>query len=137
MGGWSTPRPGRFTLGNYPVPIILEAKWALGSVWTGAEILASAGIRSTDRPALSKSLYRLSCRGPLRLCDRLFLFSIKTETFPCVPTRVWHEHKVQKYIVTIKEIDTFNVMQYQNRQRSGHTIYVVAQRTEFSFLHFR
>jgi hypothetical protein len=32
----------------------------------------------------------------------------------------------KKYRVIIKEIDTFNVMQYQNRQRSGHASCVVA-----------
>ena len=42
-----------------PVPIVQEAGWALGPVWTGAENLASTGIRFTDRPARSQSLYRL------------------------------------------------------------------------------
>jgi len=27
-GGWSTPRPGRFTPGEDPVPIVQEAGWA-------------------------------------------------------------------------------------------------------------
>jgi hypothetical protein len=36
-GGWSTPRPGRFTLGKDPVPIVQEAGWALEPFWTGAE----------------------------------------------------------------------------------------------------
>ena len=62
--GWSTPRPGRFTPGKDPVPIVQEAGWASGPVWTGAENLASTGIRSPDRPARSKSLYRLSYPGP-------------------------------------------------------------------------
>ena len=64
-GGWSAPRPGRFTLGKGPVPIILEAGWAPGPVWTGAEDLAPTGIRSPDRPARSESLYRLSYPDPL------------------------------------------------------------------------
>ena len=34
-GGWSTPRPGRFTPGNDPVPIVQEVGWAPGPVWTG------------------------------------------------------------------------------------------------------
>ena len=62
-GGWLTPRPGRFTLGNDPVRIVQEAAWAPGPVWTGAENLAATGIRSPDRPARSKSQYRLSYRG--------------------------------------------------------------------------
>ena len=63
-GGWSTQRPGRFTPGNDPVPIVQEAGQAPGPVWTGAENLAPTGIRSPDRPAGSESLYRLSYRGP-------------------------------------------------------------------------
>jgi hypothetical protein len=45
MGGeWSTPGPGRFTPGNDPVPIVQEAVWAPGPVWTGAENVAPTGI---------------------------------------------------------------------------------------------
>ena len=40
-GGWSTLRPGRFTPGKDPVPIVQEAGWATGPVWTGAENLVS------------------------------------------------------------------------------------------------
>ena len=46
MGGWLTSRPGRFTLENNQVPIVLEDGWAPGSVWTGAENLASPGFDS-------------------------------------------------------------------------------------------
>ena len=63
-GGWSAPRPGRFTPGKVPVPIVQEAGWAPGPVWTGAENLAPTGIRSPDRPARSESLYPLSYPGP-------------------------------------------------------------------------
>jgi hypothetical protein len=38
--GRSTPRLGRFTPGKDPVPIVEEAGWAPGQVWTGAENLA-------------------------------------------------------------------------------------------------
>ena len=34
-GGWSMPSPGRFTPGKDTVPIVQEAGWAPGSVWTG------------------------------------------------------------------------------------------------------
>ena len=60
--GWGisvAPRP-LFTPGKDPVPIVQEAGWALGPVWSGAENLASTGIRSPDCPARSQSLYRLS-----------------------------------------------------------------------------
>jgi hypothetical protein len=40
-GGWSAPRPGRFTPGKDPVPIVQEAGWA-------------------RNPACSQSLHRLS-----------------------------------------------------------------------------
>jgi len=54
-----TPRP-LFAHGKDPVPIVQEAGWDPGPVWTGAENLAPTGIRSPDRPARSQSLYRLS-----------------------------------------------------------------------------
>jgi hypothetical protein len=59
--GWGVsvmPRPP-FTSGKEPVPIVQEAGWASGPVWTGAENLAPNGTRSPDRPARSQSLYRL------------------------------------------------------------------------------
>jgi hypothetical protein len=45
-----TPRP-LFTPGKDPVPIVQEAGWAPGPVWTGTENLAPTGILSPDRPA--------------------------------------------------------------------------------------
>ena len=35
VGGWSTPRLGRFTPGKDPVLIVQEAGWAPGPFWTG------------------------------------------------------------------------------------------------------
>ena len=60
--GWgSASRPGRsLPSGKDPVPIVQEAGWAPGPVWTGAKNLASTGIRSPGRPVRSQSLYRLS-----------------------------------------------------------------------------
>jgi hypothetical protein len=64
--GWVVkPRPFRFTPGKYSIPIVQEALWATGPVWTGAENLATTGIRIPDRPTRSESLYRLSYPGPL------------------------------------------------------------------------
>ena len=63
-GGWSAPRPGRFTPGKDPVPVVQEAGWAPGPVLTGAENLVPTGIRSPDRPARSESICRLNYRGP-------------------------------------------------------------------------
>jgi hypothetical protein len=57
--------PVAFTPGKDPVPIVQEAEWVPGPVWTGAENFAPIGIRSPDRPARSQSLYRLSYPGSL------------------------------------------------------------------------
>ena len=65
--GLTTLRPGRFTPGKDPVPIVQEARWSPGPVWTGAENLVPTGIRSPDRPACSESPYRLSYRSSV--CD--------------------------------------------------------------------
>ena len=59
--GWvvsSTPRP-HFTPGKEPVPIVQEAGWVPGPVWTGGR---SPPHRDAipDRPARNQSLYRLS-----------------------------------------------------------------------------
>jgi hypothetical protein len=54
----SMPWP-HFTSGEDPVPIVQEAGWAPGPVWTGGKSCPT-GIRSPDRPARSQSLYRLS-----------------------------------------------------------------------------
>ena len=56
------PRP-QITPGKDPVPIVQEAGWASGPVWTGAENLAPTGIRSLDRSARRQLLYRLSYRA--------------------------------------------------------------------------
>jgi hypothetical protein len=53
-----TPRP-LFTPRKDMVPIVQEAGWAPGPVWTGAENLVPIGIWSPDRPASNQSIYRL------------------------------------------------------------------------------
>jgi hypothetical protein len=58
-----TPRP-LYHRERDPVPIVQEAGWAPGPVWTAAENLAATGMRSPDRPARSESLYRLRYLGP-------------------------------------------------------------------------
>ena len=66
--GWSGQRHSRaaFTPGKDPVPIVQEAGWAPGLVWTGAENLAPTGIRSPDHPGRSESLYRLRYPRPIQ-----------------------------------------------------------------------
>ena len=46
-----------FTSGRDPVPVVQEAGWAPGLVWTGAENLAPTRIRSPGRPVRSQSLH--------------------------------------------------------------------------------
>ena len=57
------------------VPIVQEAEWALGLVWTCAENLYPLRIRSLDRLAHSESQYRLYCPGP---CSEVYYHTIKT-----------------------------------------------------------
>jgi hypothetical protein len=52
--------PAAFYPRKGPVPIVQEAGWTSGPVWTGTENLAPTGIRSLDRSARSQSIYRLS-----------------------------------------------------------------------------
>jgi len=69
--GWGvsvTPRP-LFTPGKDLIPIVQEAGWAPGPVWTGAENLAPTGIRSLDLPAHIQSLYRLRYPARVGLMD--------------------------------------------------------------------
>jgi len=59
--GWvvsSMPWP-HFTPGKDPVPIVQEAGWALGMVWTGGKSRPHWH-SIPDRPARSQSLYQLS-----------------------------------------------------------------------------
>jgi hypothetical protein len=52
--GWSTPRPSLFTAENDPVPIVQEAGWTAGPVWTGEENLAPPGFDPrTVQPAVN------------------------------------------------------------------------------------
>jgi hypothetical protein len=66
--GWSAPRPGRFTPWKNPVPIVQEAGWTPGPVWTCAKNLATTGIRFPDRAARGQSLYGLRYPGPSWMC---------------------------------------------------------------------
>jgi hypothetical protein len=49
---------------RYMIDTVQGAAWFQRPVWTGAKNLAPTGIQSPDRPARSRSLYRLSYRGP-------------------------------------------------------------------------
>jgi hypothetical protein len=49
--------PNRSAPENDPVPIVKDAGWAPGPVWTDAEKFAPIDIRFMDRPGCSESLY--------------------------------------------------------------------------------
>jgi len=49
--GGQRQAPAALPPGKDPVPVVQEAGWTLGPVWTGAETLPSTGIRSPDSPA--------------------------------------------------------------------------------------
>jgi len=59
--GGQSHAPAASAPGKDPVPIVQEAGWASGSVWTGGK---SRPHRDSipDRPARNQSLYRLSYR---------------------------------------------------------------------------
>jgi len=73
----STPRP-HFTPGKDPVPIVQEAGWAPGPVWTGGKPRPHRD-SIPDRPAHSQSLYRLSYRAHLSLKYRFEVKELNSE----------------------------------------------------------
>ena len=91
----STPRP-HFTPGKDLVPILQEAGWAPGPVWTGGK---SRPHRDSmpDRPACSQSLYRLSCpahptykvKGLNLHCDMSCFECVMGATVLCWSTQSW------------------------------------------------
>jgi hypothetical protein len=61
---WSTPRPGRITLTNDPVPLYRRLGGFPGPARSSAENITPTGFDPPDRPARRESLYRLSYPGP-------------------------------------------------------------------------
>ena len=80
----STPRP-HFTPGKDPIPILQEAGWAPGPVWTGGK---SRPHRDSipDRPARSQSLYRLSYPAHPRYSSTAHIL------ISVVPETSWSHH---------------------------------------------
>jgi len=62
---------GIFNPRKDPVPIVQEAGWAPGPVWTSAENLAPTGIQSPDRPARSQSLSRVRYPAHKTKCNSI------------------------------------------------------------------
>ena len=81
-----------------PVPIVQEAEWAPGSVWTGGKSRLT-GIRSPDRLARSRSLYRLSYRAHL---NKLYIYKFTAISLP-PPFFFWRRGN---------QVATFSQLQY-------------------------
>jgi len=66
MGGAGGQRRAQAALPqeSYLVPMLQEGEWGPRPVCPGSEQLFPTWIRSPDRPARSKSLYRLRYPGP-------------------------------------------------------------------------
>ena len=111
-----TPRP-LFTPGKDPVPVVQEAGWAPGPVWTGAGNLASTGIRSLDRAARNQSLYQLSYPAQRwwrrylwdavsRPSSKMFRFFCETPKFIIIHSRShhWTLSRASLYTVYVKYV---------------------------------
>ena len=87
----STPRP-LFTPRKDPVPIVQEAGWVAGPVWTGAENFASTGIRIADLPARIQSLYPLRfpahsiINSSIYIYIYIYVFSVAQYFYLLVPS---------------------------------------------------
>jgi hypothetical protein len=113
-GEWSAARPGH-TLppGKTPIPIVQEADWAAGPVWTGAKTVAPTGIRYPDRPARSQSLYRLIYLAHFPIYIYIEL-SQKTSLYPTIK----HENYFYSLQVTTLKL---RAREYGDTKRtSGH-----------------
>jgi len=69
----STPRP-HFTPGKDPVPILQEAGWTPGPVWTGGKSRPHRD-STPDRPARSQSLYRLTYTAHIYIYIYIYIYT--------------------------------------------------------------
>jgi len=86
--GCSTQLPVRFRSGNTTVPIVQEAGWAPGPVWTCAENLATTRIRSPDRQGRDNSLSRLTLLLHMKLKFYIYIYTYSVDfkqLWPGVP----------------------------------------------------
>jgi hypothetical protein len=109
------PHPDRFTPGNDPVPIVQEAGWAPGPVWTGTENLTPTGIRSPDHPARSELLYRLRYPSPLLnmfLLVKVLYHRNNAELLTDYLFKYFCEWHIGKYVV----MTCFKVMEWMTKE---------------------
>ena len=91
--GWGvsvTPRP-LFTPRKGPVPIVQEAGWAAGPVWTGAENLTVlTGNNAGLRTVLSSRLWHTELRSSLR--------EVSSVSSVYLPTPWWHPREAHPFL---------------------------------------
>ena len=125
--GWvvsSTPR-SYFTPGKDPVPILQEAGWAPGPVWTDGK---SRHHRDSipNRPARSQSLYRLSYTGPPLLWEMLLNFTERKVTdtrnelsfVTCVVEHIWSDIWY-RYTDTLYEVNARMAYMWDGSENQG------------------
>jgi hypothetical protein len=81
--------PAALPTGKRPCATVQEAGRAPKPVWTGAEYIAPAGIRSSDRPAHSVSLYQLSYPDPIIMIIIIIIIIIITLCGGLISNSVW------------------------------------------------
>jgi hypothetical protein len=75
--GWViSTTPPLLNPGKDMVPIVKEAGWAPGPVWTCAKNFAPTGIQSPDRPARSQLLHQLSYPALSVYCRRYLIRTV-------------------------------------------------------------
>jgi hypothetical protein len=84
----TTPQP-IYPWERDPVPIVLEAGWATGPVWTGAENLTSPRILPPDHPAHSQCIDLVIIHRDI---EKLKSPQITQNTYPCPVGQMKYKH---------------------------------------------
>ena len=79
-------------------PLVLEAGWAPGSVWMGAE--NCTWIRTPGREAYNESLYRLNHPGP-RKNTQYLQKNKNTISVPCTGDRQWRPRSLWNLLESV------------------------------------
>ena len=84
MSGWLTPRAAALTQERDPVPVLQEAGWTLGPVWTGAENLVphrDSTEGSTWRTSYFQQILVPYVEYKIALCDFSCIFFVSLLEF--------------------------------------------------------
>jgi len=101
--GWGVSAMPRLLLtpGKDPVPIVQEAGWAPGPVWTGVENLTPTRIQSPDRPTSSQLLYQLRYPAHQYACRPIFCLQVFFLHFYHTPPLQQHLFIMTQYIESL------------------------------------